>query len=549
MYIKNKSVTGHMNICASSYAEQNHSSLCTRVKDDRGRTLVCTIAKVIVRTDDIFKERKVQQDKWSMTARNEFTSMSKLGKTIYQEARFSLVERAYVHYQRAIERSSAYRVTSVDGGEEVTSASGSKYFIPSGGRCEPQACKIRQAYLGQCHHELAVRKHLKLPLYDNNHWHKRHLNNFDALSCLKHTPCSQNLALNGTVSEKCSGPYSMSANSDLLCSEIDLVQEDNSLAAVPIDKPVNKKVSYNTVAELVKKYPALLSSLEKDVQNVVYTHLCDLYELLSDGPVDCEKNQGSIEGIAKQLSDLKSQIHCSTQPGYPVIRAKAPVGKTASIRLGSRKSMANKVITCGFCETKGHNKTSCAERISMGFECKSIGPENAGKLIGEIRLIIDDGGNMKLPKLAKVDQYASHNMPPKETMYLQLHGYTVGNQGNCILCSCFKRGGDLICVTRMDNTVSYAQVLLPYDTVMASLGKYKYTYFKPMSVKNAKKTPMTRKNPAMKNVETHAVEDNANNFVSVKRKSESIQGDDGVADVSKSRKTQRKRKVNSKYIS
>ena len=100
----------------------------------------------------------------------------------------------------------------------------------------------------------------------------------------------------------------------------------------------------------------------------------------------------------------------------------------------------------------------------------------------------------------------------------------------------------------MDNTVSYAQVLLPYDTVMASLGKYKYTYFKPMSVKIAKKTPMTRKNPAMKNVETHAVEDNANNFVSVKRKSESIQGDDGVADVSKSRKTQRKRKVNSKYI-
>ena len=162
----------------------------------------------------------------------------------------------------------------------------------------------------------------------------------------------------------------------------------------------------------------------------------------------------------------------------------------------------------------------------------------------KLRLIIEDGGNMKLPKLAKVDQYASHNLPPKGTMYLQLHGYAVGNQRNCILCSCFKRGGDLICVTRMGNTISYAQVLLPYDTVMASLCKYKYTYFKPMSMKNMKKTPMTRKNPAMMNVEKHVIENNAN-----KRKSESIQGVDGVADGAKSRKSQRKRKVNSKYIS
>ena len=148
---------------------------------------------------------------------------------------------------------------------------------------------------------------------------------------------------------------------------------------------------------------------------MVYTHLCDLYELLYDEPVDNEKSQRSIEvGIAKQLSDLKSQIHCSMQPGYPVIRAKAPVGKTASIRLGSRKSMANKVITCGFCESKGHNKTACPDRIRMDIECQSIGQENAGKLICELRLIIEDGGNIKLPKLAKVDQYASHNLPPRE---------------------------------------------------------------------------------------------------------------------------------------
>ena len=60
---------------------------------------------------------------------------------------------------------------------------------------------------------------------------------------------------------------------------------------------------------------------------------------------------------------------------------------------------------------------------------------------------------------------------------------------------------------------------------------------------------MTRKNPAMMNVEKHAIEDNANNFVPVKRISESIQGVDGVADGAKSRKSQRKVKVNSKYIS
>ena len=95
--------------------------------------MVCTIAKVLVRTDDIFKERKVQQDKWSMTARNELTCMSKPDKNIYQEARFTLVQRAYEHYKRAVVRSTGYRVTSVERGEEVTSSSGPKYFIPSWG--------------------------------------------------------------------------------------------------------------------------------------------------------------------------------------------------------------------------------------------------------------------------------------------------------------------------------------------------------------------------------------------------------------------------------
>ena len=76
--------------------------------------------------------------------------------------------------------------------------------------------------------------------------------------------------------------------------------------------------------------------------------------------------------------------------------------------------MANKVITCGFCESKGHNKTACPDRIRMGIECESIDQENASKLIGELRFIIEDGGNIKLPKLPKWISLQVITCPPRE---------------------------------------------------------------------------------------------------------------------------------------
>ena len=170
-----------MDVASSAYVEQNHSSISTRVEDNRGRSLQATIKDVMGRTEDLFKERKSRREAWVITARKEVENMSKKHRSIYQDARKALQELPYNIFKEAVERSYHYTVSATEDGYLVTYNNDAEVtrFIATGGRCDPRNCKIRQAYLSQCHHELAVRSHLKLRLFEKNHWHKRHLDDND----------------------------------------------------------------------------------------------------------------------------------------------------------------------------------------------------------------------------------------------------------------------------------------------------------------------------------------------------------------------------------
>ena len=184
IYIKNDVVEGHMDIGASAYAKHNHSSLTTRVPDDRNRSLEATIMRVITRTDDVLMLKRSQRQKWKITAMRELQNMTTINRSIFQEARKALQQLPYTIFEKAVDNSKCYTVVSIEGGELVQYNNDliQSHHIPSGGRCDPKSCRTRQAYFGQCHHELAVRRHLKMSLFVKSHWHKRHLDDDDVLN-------------------------------------------------------------------------------------------------------------------------------------------------------------------------------------------------------------------------------------------------------------------------------------------------------------------------------------------------------------------------------
>ena len=106
------------------------------------------------------------------------------------------------YFAEAVDRSKCYTVVYIEGGELVqfNSDLNQSHYIPSRGRCDPKSCRTRQAYFGQCHHELAVRRHLKMSLFVKSHWHKRHFDDDDVLNGIilnmdtsDHIPVQENI--------------------------------------------------------------------------------------------------------------------------------------------------------------------------------------------------------------------------------------------------------------------------------------------------------------------------------------------------------------------
>ena len=77
--------------------------------------------------------------------------------------------------------------------------------------------------------------------------------------------------------------YQDNSSDTTIIPTIDMTNEDSKVGLIPMDKPVNTRVSYNDQHQLAKELASLAVSLEKDVQHAVYTHIHDLIELLKGG--------------------------------------------------------------------------------------------------------------------------------------------------------------------------------------------------------------------------------------------------------------------------
>ena len=181
IYIKNDVVEGHMNIGVSTYAEHNHSSLVRQVPDDRNRSLEVTIMRVITRTCDVLMLRRSQRQKWQVTAMGGATKYDNYEPVNFPGSKECSAITTILYFAEAVDRSKCYIVVYIEGCElaQFISDLNQSHYIPSGGRCDPKSCRTRQAYVGQCHHELAIRRHLKMLLFVKSHWHKRHLDDDD----------------------------------------------------------------------------------------------------------------------------------------------------------------------------------------------------------------------------------------------------------------------------------------------------------------------------------------------------------------------------------
>ena len=110
----------------------------------------------------------------------------------------------------------------------------------------------------------------------------------------------------------------------------------------------------------------------------------------------------------------------------------------------------------------------------MGAEFNVSKPEVAAKFSTYIRSAISGGGNNQCPKIHAAEKYKFHSQPPKGTLYIEVHGFVLQRNCEFIVCSCFKKGCELIVLNRGDITESYAGVLFPLESVAIILTKLKY---------------------------------------------------------------------------
>jgi len=129
--------------------------------------------------------------------------------------------------------------------------------------------------------------------------------------------------------------------------------------------------------------------------------------------------------------------------------------------------------------TLSHNQTYCQEKKKMDQEFVVGMPQQAAEFVAHIQTIIDAGGSMLCPSLDRVSKFEFHSMPPKASVYVQVHGFHKSSKGVCLLCSFFKKGGEVICVHRGSTTDSYSFVLTSFESVITSLSKVKAVFMLP----------------------------------------------------------------------
>ena len=129
-----------------------------------------------------------------------------------------------------------------------------------------------------------------MSLFVKSHWHKRHLDDDDVLNgVILNMDTSDHIPVHENNIQDSSGAIEQPRR---LVVEGTTIEEDLKLSEVPMDKPVGTRVTYNDMIAITTKLPVLLTSLDKDVQHLVYSHMHELHNMQSTGDPKVENVKG-----------------------------------------------------------------------------------------------------------------------------------------------------------------------------------------------------------------------------------------------------------------
>ncbi len=538
-------------IKTSNYAEQNHWSIAAFAPDDPNRTLEQNIVDLMER--DKTRSDGLQRDryKWKAVESTHLSAMTRERANDLTLARQMLVEKAYGFLVSEYDNSMHYHVTDaeVDGsmGSYVRHISqpGAGRFIRDGELCN--SCKESIA-MTMCRHDIAKRKHRKMPIFDAELIDPVHLfrtilpratRNGSYVTSVTRMPGDSTTTdstdiFEGDAVDDMFGSDAANNAADMLGSDraenandfegaVDLQQSTSTLKqihnvlvspskqlmpSIPMNadgistRELGRSISQQTMLKAAQDVVTYTMPLSTLIHHAVFNHLTDLAAFLRAGDFSNVRHDGSsIESVAKTLVGLGVRDNSAIGPHMPKRRVGQRSGRNPVHRLGSASSTVSSRTPrkCGFCKSQGfgandahRNQSSCPVKASFG-ECDKISGANDAKAMNSVVSKLED--ILKSKNAAYIDMSTLFgaeemnerlfiNSLPQGTKRIQVKGYHVCKEGRYLFCVCINYLGNVLSRTEGSGTKSYADVFIRDAAILTSLGRLDYIFWKPSRAEN-----------------------------------------------------------------
>ena len=507
-------IPGHRGLRTSSYAEQNHSSLAQRVPDNSTRTVEEHIVEVMQRTGDVLDQRQEDLVNWDAAYATDVSKMTRRDRDNLSEARKKLNRVPFLRFQKNYQRYTSYNCKDVGDTCHIshTSNPDKVYILVDGKRC---GCESQFAFEDPCAHEICKLVHQKKNAFQMDMFCRTSLlsvalpkvkavdidEDFSSLlGDLGTLPANAKQSANAEVAGAGAGPVKTGVCRKRSAA-VAFSQPAVSPSKAALDLPSsaisprtdrragdpNANVGFRKINDALRELTSTATRMDNYVQNVVYSVITQLHELLEKGDYDAERHKGTLmEMTAFQLSVLSQKNPPSEE--YTDVKVRSHIvkpGPAPKFRLGSDKSTISGGIprSCGFCLTTGEhpgNQSSCPVKQSYGM-CYTVRTKKRD-IAKKLQNIVE-GKELTYKDLSGVDMYSNKKVidsPPHATKRFQFKGYKVEKDEKFVLCTCIARDGKILSRKEGLETVTYEEVFIEYLSLIASVGQCDSVFFAPL---------------------------------------------------------------------
>ena len=292
------------------------------------------------------------------------------------------------------------------------------------------------------------------------------------------------------------------------CSQLTIVNSPPRDLTVSLSQVTKQlpNVSHKQLQNICLSVVETATSQSNELKNAVLTHLKELNTMMMESTYHkTELFEGTpLYELARVLKGLCP--YSVPIPGHPKEKGANARGGKVLFRLGSSNSTVGrkkKTDKCSFC--LGDDNTNSKESCKRVSSCKLIityGQEFPANDVSTAANIVNIGtiqGRDDFINLKKINgsNFACHKFIrdalPKDTRHILIKGYVLSEKEDIyLLCTCLNSSGRVLTMTVGDKSVIYENVFFLTAVVVASVGKLKYVFWKPLDILCAKREYETK---------------------------------------------------------